>query len=85
MRQVHDLHDAVDDGHADRHGGINSGQQQGLQNRSRYSTASHEWWPGLSYLPESALPASPVAASFGINDFHFVVRLVLHDDEGMSV
>ena len=26
--QIHDLHDPIDDGHADRHYGVNTGQEQ---------------------------------------------------------
>src|SRR5215472_19026854 len=63
MRQVHDLHDAINHGHADGHGGIDACQQQGLQQKVEILRSTHV--NGSAYLFGIGATGSPVAASFG--------------------
>src|SRR6185503_1998489 len=60
VRQVHDLHDSVNHGHADSHGGIDACQQQGLQQKVEILDSTHV--SGSAYLFGIGATASPVAA-----------------------
>ena len=83
MGQVHDLHHAVNDRHADRHRGIDAGQQQrqrstGSGNRRRSFRDAHS---GLG-LRRDRLARRRIVRE---DDVHLVAGLVLDDHEGFDL